>query len=312
MPVDKEAKSRQREPLFAANVRTYNQGSFEDARDACVHRGKIMSIGDEIVRVGAVNYLNTKPLVYGLAGLAPQAKVVFDLPSRLADQLAAGQLDVALIPSIELFQDSSYYVISDACIGCRGAVLSVKLFSRVPMGKITKLALDEGSRTSVALVQILLEQQFGVRPELQALPIGAGLADTDADAVVLIGDRAIHSPPGEFAAVWDLGDQWVRWTGLPFVFAMWTARPNVDLGDLDVALASARDQGVENLEAIAAIESAPLGLTQPQCLSYLRDNLNFRFGLQEQQGLELFHRQAVRLGLAPEGFDLKIGSIAQG
>lgn len=269
-----------------------------------------MAISEKNIRVGAVNYLNTKPLVYGLAELAPRTEIVFDFPSRLADQLAAGRLDVALIPSIELFQNSTYYVISDACIGCRGAVLSVKMFSRVPMERIETLALDEGSRTSVALVQILLERQYGVRPELRSLPIGAGLEDTDADAVVLIGDRAIHSPSGEFAAVWDLGDQWVAETGLPFVFAMWTARPGVELGELDMALAAARDHGVKNLDAIATIESAALGLTQPQCLGYLRDNLNFYFGPEEQQGLELFHRHAVRLGLAPAGFDLKIESLA--
>ena len=95
-----------------------------------------MAISEKNIRVGAVNYLNTKPLVYGLAELAPRTEIVFDFPSRLADQLAAGQLDVALIPSIELFQNSTYYVISDACIGCRGAVLSVKMFSRVPMERI--------------------------------------------------------------------------------------------------------------------------------------------------------------------------------
>ena len=101
-------------------------------------RGDKMS---EQVRVGAVSYLNTKPLVYGLAKLAPQAEVTYDLPSRLADDLANGVLDVALIPSIEFFQDPAYAIISDACIGCRGPVLSVKLLSRVPLEQIDTLAL---------------------------------------------------------------------------------------------------------------------------------------------------------------------------
>src|SRR5690242_1972229 len=97
------------------------------------------------LRIGAVNYLNTKPLVYRLQRLSPQAEVIFDLPSRLADGLAAGRFDVALIPSIEFFQDPNYRIVSDACIGCRGPVMSVKLFSRVPAGEISSLALDEGS-----------------------------------------------------------------------------------------------------------------------------------------------------------------------
>ncbi len=260
--------------------------------------------GQRRLRVGAVNYLNTKPLVYGLARLAPQAELVFDLPSRLADQLAAGKLDVALIPSIETFQNPNYQIVSDACIACHGPVLSVKLFSRVPVERIRTLALDEGSRTSAALVRILLRERFGISPELEGLPIGEGLSASAADAVLLIGDRAMHGQPGRFAAVWDLGDEWVRWSELPFVFAMWTARAGVELDGLDGALAAARDAGVAHLPQIAEAEAAALGLTVPQCLAYLRDNLYFYFGPREQRGLELFYRRAAQLGLAPEGIVL--------
>ena len=251
------------------------------------------------LRVGAVNYLNTKPLVYRLERLAPEAELVFDLPSRLADGLADGRFDVALIPSVEFFQDPSYRIVSDACIGCRGPVLSVKLFSRVPAEKIKRLALDEGSRTSAALVRILLKQRFDIEPALEPLPIGAGIDDTTADAVLLIGDRAIHSPAGRFAEVWDLGDEWCRWAELPFVFAMWTARGEVDLGGLETALGEARDLGVAHIDEIAAVEAAPLGLTVPQCAAYLRDHLHFYLGPREHRGLELFHNRAVEMGFAP-------------
>lgn len=251
------------------------------------------------LRVGAVSYLNTKPLIYGLEQLAPQAELVLDVPSRLADELAAGTLDVALVPSIELLRSPDYAVVSDACIACRGPVLSVKLFSRTPLEKIRTLALDEGSRTSVALVRILLHQRFGLEPRLEPLAVGATLADSQADAVLLIGDRAIHSPPGQFAAVWDLGDEWCRWAKLPFVFAAWTARADADLGGLEVALTEARDQGVAHLSEIAAREASALGLTEPQCLSYLRDNLYFYMGAEEQRGLERFRDCAAQLGLIP-------------
>jgi chorismate dehydratase len=258
------------------------------------------------VRVGAVNYLNTKPLIYQLERLAPRARLVLDLPSRLADGLAGGSLDVALIPAIEFFRDPAYTIVSDACIGCRGPVLSVKLFFRVPPKEVRSLALDEGSRTSIALARILLAERFDLHPRLEGLPIGASLADTPADAVLLIGDRAIHSPGGPFAEVWDLGDEWSRWAGLPFVFAVWAARAGTDLQGVDAALSDARDLGLANLPRIAAAEAAPLGLTQPQCLAYLRDNLHFSLGPDERRGLDLFHRLAGKLGLLPTGAELGI------
>jgi chorismate dehydratase len=256
------------------------------------------------LKVGAVTYLNTKPLVYRFEQFAPQVELRFDVPSRLADDLAARRLDVALIPSIEYFQNPAYEILSDACIACRGPVLSVKLFSHVPIVKIRSLALDVGSRTSAALVRILLKEQFGLEPRFEPLAIGASLTDATADAVLVIGDRAIHSPPGRFAAVWDLGDQWYRWTGLPFVFAMWVQRSGIDLQQLAPALAEARDCGVANLEKIAEEEGAPQGLTVPQCLAYLRDNLYFYLGDEERKGLQLFHEKASQLGLVRHGFDV--------
>ena len=256
------------------------------------------------VRIGAVNYLNSRPLVFDLQQRAPWAKVVYDVPSRLADALAAGTLDVALVPSLVAAFHPEYRIVSDACIGCRGPVLSVKLFSRVPMDDIRTLALDEGSRTSAALVQILLAKRYGLRPRLTTLRLGDGIESSEADAVLLIGDRAIQSPPGKFAAVWDLGDQWLRTTGLPFVFAMWMAREDAPLERLDTLLSETRDAGVRRIDDIAAAEAAPLGLTEPQCEDYLRRNLNFYLQPGEQQGLELYFREAAELNLAPSGVEL--------
>ena len=256
------------------------------------------------IRVGAVNYLNTKPLIYQLEQLAPQAQIVLDLPSRLADALAVGQLDVALIPSIEFCRDPSYTIVSDACIACRGPVMSVKLFCRVSPERIGTLALDEGSRTSAVLAQVLLYERYGLRPRLESLPVGCTLADSAADAVLLIGDRAIHSPRGPFAAVWDLGDEWRRWSKLPFVFAMWVARSGVNLAGVDGALSEARDLGLRRLDEIADAEAASLGLSRPQCLSYLRDYLHFTLGPQELSGLERYYQLAAKLGLAPTGVEL--------
>jgi chorismate dehydratase len=256
------------------------------------------------IRIGAVQYLNTKPLVHGLASTA--GPISYDLPSRLADRLAAGGLDVALIPSIEVFRDGRYRIVSDACIGCRGPVMSVKLFFRTAPSRVRRLAIDEGSRTSATLARILLAERAGVVPEIEPLAIGAGLADTSADAVLVIGDRALGeiAGAGSFQLIWDLGDEWCRWTGLPFVFAVWAARAEIDARGVAPLLSAARDAGKANLAAIAAAEAARHGLTVPQCLSYLRDNLHFDLGPREREALSLFYDKAATLSLAPAGLDL--------
>jgi chorismate dehydratase len=271
----------------------------------CSQPGRIV-----IMRIGAVSYLNTKPLVYRLAESAPHVDLVFDLPSRLADRLARGTLDVALIPSVEFFQNPAYSIVSDACIGCRGPVLSVKLLCRKPARQIQTLALDEGSRTSAALTRILLEQRFGIRPRLVPLPIDSDWTTTAADAVLLIGDRAIHAANDSLAAVWDLGDEWCRWAELPFVFAMWVARPGIDTTGLDEVLQSARDQGLAHLDEIAAAEAPAVGLSPELVLSYLRDNLYFFLGPRERRGLQLYYQHAVRMGLAPAGLPLDATSVS--
>ena len=259
------------------------------------------------VRVGAVTYLNARPLMFSLAELAPQAEIVIDLPSRLADALAAGQLDVAMIPSIEYARQPGYTIISDACIACDGPVRSVKLYSRVPVERIRTLALDEGSRTSAALVRILLKERFGVSPETRPLPIGASLDDAPADAVLLIGDRGMLPTDGGFEFVWDLGEEWSRWTGLPFVFAMWIARPGVDLRGMDAALAAARDDGVARLEEIAR-HAAPADRDSRGGLPFLPPrSLDVSLGTAAAAGSGAFLcAWPARHGLAPAGVKLDV------
>src|SRR5438067_9242620 len=155
------------------------------------------------LRIGAVNYLNTKPLICDLELLAPEAELMLEVPSRLADLLAEGALDVALIPVIEYFRSGSYTVVPNIAIASRGPVLSVTLFSRVPWTSIRSVALDEGSRTSAALVQVLLRKRYGVHPELQPLPLDRPAETVRADAVLLIGDRAMRACLPGFAHAYD-------------------------------------------------------------------------------------------------------------
>lgn len=257
------------------------------------------------VQIGAVSYLNSKPLIEDLAELtAGEAELTLDYPSRLADDLANGSLDVALIPSFEYFLQTDYEVVSDACVATHGPVMSVKLYSRVPLGNIRTLALDEGSRTSAALVRIMLSERYGVHPQLEPLPLGLSTEATKADAVLLIGDRAMHLPEEPFEAVWDLGEEWLSWTGLPFVFALWATRRSTELGSVEYALGEARNRGVVRVEDIGRREAAALGLSAETATNYLKHNLHFQLGSPEKNGLKLFQQLAVQQGLAPGGVNL--------
>ncbi len=257
------------------------------------------------LRIGAVTYLNTVPLVRGLQGQLSDAELSFDFPSRLADELAESRLDVALAPVIELARHPEWSIVSTACIGCRGPVLSVKVLFRRPPAEVTTLALDEGSRTSAVLAQILLADRYGVRPKLQLLPLASSPLESTADAVLVIGDRAIRSPTEGFCEAWDLGEEWTSTTGLPFVFAVWAARPGVDASDLEGALDAARDLGLRELETIATEQAAAMDLPRPLVLQYLRDNLNFHLDAPARRGLDLYFRRAAALGLISDQLELR-------
>lgn len=252
-----------------------------------------------MLRIGAVSYLNTRPLIYGLRDrLRGIGSLELNLPSRLAESLAAGNLDVALIPSAEYFRGLArgYSIVSDAAIACRGPVWSVRLLSRVPISQIESLALDVGSRTSAALVQILLNRQVGVRPRTIPLEMEQVPENVDADAILMIGDRAMHPPAGVYHEIIDLGQWWGEITGLPFVFAMWVARPGMDLGELETILADSRDQGLRNIDQISAVEAGPHGLTVDDLRRYFTDNLHFYLGDQEHLALSAFRDGLIETG----------------
>ena len=259
-------------------------------------------------RIGAVSYLNTKPLIYGLREFLPNSELILDLPSRLADRLGAGELDVALIPSVEFLRGRGLGIISDACIACHGPVRSVRILFRKPPQQVRTLALDEGSRTSAALAQVLLAERFGVRPVRTQLGIRDSIDACNADAILVIGDRAMHIDCSDFCESWDLGEQWVKETNLPFVFAMWVARDTM-MPEVAEALQSARDAGLANLDEIIAREAPGYGLSPASCEEYFRRHLHFYLGQRELAGLQLFSEHATAIGLTEKSFQIQHANV---
>ncbi|HLN28518.1 MAG TPA: menaquinone biosynthesis protein [Gemmataceae bacterium] len=257
------------------------------------------------IRIGAVNYLNTKPLICDLEELAPDAELVLEVPSRLAQLLREDALEVALIPVIEVFRSGSYAIVPNIAIASRGPVLSVTLFSRVAWPQIGRVALDAGSRTSAALAQILLRKRYGVEVEVEPLPLEKSGEDCDADAVLLIGDRAMRACLPGFAYAYDLGQEWFDWTGLPFVYAVWAVREGIDLGPVAEALTEAKRRGCASTGVIAQREAVPLGLDAGFCRRYLANIIHFDLGPREQAGLQYYYSLACELGLAPRGVNLE-------
>jgi len=256
------------------------------------------------LRVGAVNYLNSKPLIEHFTDFAPNLELILDLPSRLADRMASGELDVGLIPVIEFFKGDKYTFIPNIAIASRGPVLSVTLFSRVPWPEIRSVALDEGSRTSSALTQIILGKRFGVHPEVRALPIDKPPECLMTDAVLLIGDRAMRACLPGYRYAYDLGDEWTEWTGLPMVYALWAIRSDVELGAAEQAFHRAKEYGLSRAGEIAQREAPGLGLDAGYCRRYLTNIIRYDLGPAELAGMRKFHQLAAEMGLVPQGANL--------
>jgi chorismate dehydratase len=249
-----------------------------------------------------VAYLNTKPLIYGLQErLAGAGSLRLALPSRLADELQSGALDIGLIPVVEYLRNrEEYRIVSNAAIACRGPVWSVRILFRKDPRDVRTLAVDEGSRSSIALATVLYRQRFGRLPELTSFPIEASPEDSTADAVLVIGDRAMRPEryQASFVTDWDLGQEWFVETGLPFVFALWTARNSIyATSELASTLEACRDHGCAAVDSIVHQYAADYGLTHLQCHDYLTKYLHFHFGTEEQAGLAEFLRRCEAIHL---------------
>ncbi len=250
------------------------------------------------LRLGAVSYLNTKPLVYGLDAHPDQFDVRFDVPSKCAELLHEGRVDLGLIPAIEYLR-GTYAIVPDISIASNGAVATVAVFTRTPIGEVKTLALDLSSRTSVALTRVLCAKHWKIAPKFTPAEPHLEAMLQRADAALVIGDPAFEIDPARHhVSKIDLGEAWSALTGLPFVYAMWVGRPGAVTPPQCSALQQARDAGVAHLPAIAKqVGNGNAGLEQ-RALSYLRDNLNYRLGAAEQAGLRRFYELAAEVGAA--------------
>jgi chorismate dehydratase len=258
------------------------------------------------VRLGAVDYLNVRPLVDGLEQHPELVTLRFDVPSVCADLLAAGDIDLGMVPSITLLDRPGDRVVPGVCIGSDGPVASVALFSRVPLRDARTIALDTSSRTSAVLTRILCARRFGITPGFlpHAPDLSAMLAK--ADAALLIGDKALFTAavPGAAEKI-DLGAEWTAMTGLPFVWAFWAGRPEAADATVVQLLQDAAEQGMARTDDIAAAYCAGDPARIALARRYLRENLTFRLTGRAQDGLRTYYREAARLGLADQPGDVE-------
>lgn len=262
------------------------------------------------IRLGAVGYLNARPLVYGLDRRRDRFSVRFDVPSHCAALLHDAQIDLGLIPSIEYLHGPDYRIVPGIAIASHGPVASVALFTTRPTAAIRSIALDSSSRTSVALLRVLCAERFDIEPRLVTLEPDLPSMLRQCDAALLIGDAALFADhPALGAEKVDLGAEWTTMTRLPFVWAFWAGRAGVVAPEDTLALAEARDAGVQNAEDVArqyfAENPATGGSREERAgrerrgAEYLRENVKYDLGERERAGLQTFYNFAAEMQLIP-------------
>jgi len=260
------------------------------------------------LRIGCVKYLNARPLIHGWEG-----DVDFDHPSALCNKLAAGNLDVALVSSFEFLRNPIYRIVDDVSISSDGPVYSVVVAHRGEVADIEEIELDPASETSANLLRCLIAERE-LNPRLvqhsTARWLGAAELGSRHRAQLLIGDQALRfrqEYANEFV-FWDLGEQWQKLVGLPFVYALWLIRPEVaDPEQIANRLRALRDENLAHLDHV--IEDVVAGGGEPgwrwqfnrEFVSrYYRQHLRFMFGEKEKKGLRVFADSCERRSLLPK------------
>ncbi|MBC7888090.1 MAG: menaquinone biosynthesis protein [Ferruginibacter sp.] len=239
---------------------------------------------DRKIRVGAVSYLNTKPLIYGIEKgmMKEMVELVIDYPANIAHKLIHDEIDMGLVPVAIIPELKEYHIVSDFCIACDGAVASVCLFSDVPLNEVETILLDYQSRTSVRLLKILLKEHWNISPRLVEATEGYESNIKGTTAGLVIGDRAfLQRLRSKF--VFDLGLAWKEMTGLPFVFAAWVSNKQLT-PEFIVAFNNANRFGLTNIDAVVA--QNPFDAYHLH--QYYQDNIKFKPEFDKLEVITLF------------------------
>jgi chorismate dehydratase len=236
------------------------------------------------IRVGAVSYLNTKPLIFGLEHgiMAESVDLKIEFPAKIASMLLKDQIDVGLVPVAVIPEMKEHYIISDYCIGCDGAVASVCLFSEVPLDKIEKVLLDYQSRTSVELLKILIKHYWKINPVFEQTSGEYQSKISGTTAALVIGDRALEQRKIS-RYIYDLGLEWKKFTGLPFVFAAWVSNKKLNTDFID-SFNKATAFGLGKIDKIVMANSYPIFNLKDYYTKYI----SYRLDERKQEGLKIF------------------------
>jgi len=245
-------------------------------------------------RLRAVSFLNTVPLVWGMLH-GPQAAGVdlsFSIPSECARDIENGACELGLVPVAEIARQG-LQIVSSVGIACRGPVRSILLFSRVPWQQIRTLAVDSSSRTSVELARVILRERYGVVPVVTRHRPALASMLAHCDAALIIGDPALLLDPEKLPyQSLDLGEEWFRLTGLPFVFAAWAGKPGVDTESLRELTRASYQFGSAHMEEIVEAEYTRRDISRELARRYLSDHIRFTLGPPEMNGLDAFLQMA--------------------
>ncbi|MFO0973227.1 MAG: menaquinone biosynthesis protein [Phycisphaerae bacterium] len=243
-------------------------------------------------RLGAVAYLNARPLTAGLAA-EPGVQVRYAVPAALGGLLESGAVDAAQVPVVDLWRASGRWeIVSDGCIASQAETLTVRVFSRVSPDRLTRLHGDPESHTSVALARVLWQELYGTRLEI-VTDAGPG----ECEAELRIGDKVVAAAPRGFGFEVDLGGAWRHLTGLPFVFAVWAARAGRDWSALAALLERARDAGVSQAAALAERHAREHGWPVELARRYLCETLCYQLTPAMRDGLARFFELGQRHGV---------------
>ena len=241
------------------------------------------------IKISAVNYLNSKPFIYGLesSDIKNEIDLQLDIPAVCANKLEENKVDIGLVPVAILAEMEEYHIISDYCIGSDGEVTSVLLLSDVPLHEIKEIQLDYQSRTSVMLVQILAEKFWKIKPQWIDAEENFESHIVGTTAGVVIGDRTF-SLKNKFNYVYDLSAEWKKFTSMPFVFACWVSNKNLP-EDFIQRLNKALSFGLANKDKVIQ-QYNETHKTAFDVKDYLENKISFGFDEKKKAALDLFLR----------------------